>query len=205
MGGYFIVLNRDTLIVEYQGFKADLDGYEEGQATSIVGVCRPPTVLEGEHSVQLQISLTSIFAKTLQITLWAGISAPNISVRYFLRVEWIERIGLIWQTGRWAAVFSETSTCIRLFDFFRIRITALWCSFTLSGLGLCEIDLIPEEKTLVRPECWDNWVVPRLWSGSTVGWQDDYYDVDDNDGECIGNDHHDDANAKPVWYWRPSQ
>ena len=71
--------------------------------------------------------------------------------------------------------------------------------------GLCEIDLIPEEKTLVRPECWDNWVVPRLWSGSTVGWQDDYYDVDDNDGECIGNDHHDDANAKPVWYWRPSQ
>ena len=60
-----------------------------------------------------------------KITLCAGISAPNISVRYFLRVEWIERMGLIWQTGRWAAVFSETSTCIRLFDFFRIRITAL--------------------------------------------------------------------------------
>ena len=106
-------------------FKADLDRYEEGQTTAIIRVCRSTTVLEGEHSVQLKISFR-IFVKNVQITLCAGISAPNISVRYFLRVEWIERIGLIWQTGRCAAVFSETRTCIRLFDFLRIRITALW-------------------------------------------------------------------------------
>merc|ERR1719500_2073933 len=33
-------------------------------------------------------------------------------------LELMERMGLIWQTGRWAAVFSETRTCMRLFDFF---------------------------------------------------------------------------------------
>ena len=80
--------------------------------------------------------------KTVQVTLCAGISAPNISVRYFLRVEWIERMGLIWQTGRWAAVFSETRTCIRLFDFFRIRITALWCSYQVLNVRLMMVNYL---------------------------------------------------------------
>ena len=38
----------------------------------------------------------------------------------------------------------------------------------------------------MRPECGDHWVVPRLWSGSTVGWkeeEDDDVDVDVDDDD----------------------
>ena len=44
------------------------------------------------------------------LRLCGGKSEPNISVMYFLRVECIERVGLISQTGRCAAVFSLTKT-----------------------------------------------------------------------------------------------
>ena len=54
--------------------------------------------------------------------LCGGKSFPNISIMYFLRVEWSERFGLISQTGKWAEVFSETRTLTRLFSFFRMTI-----------------------------------------------------------------------------------
>ena len=39
----------------------------------------------------------------------------------------------------------------------------------------------------MRPECRDNWVVPRFWSGSTVGCQEDD-DFDDDDDIDDDND-----------------
>ena len=38
----------------------------------------------------------------------------------------------------------------------------------------------------MRPECWNNWVVPRFWASSTVGWQEG--SDGDGDGDCDGDD-----------------
>ena len=57
--------------------------------------------------------------------LWGGKSLPNISIMYFFRVEWIDRVGLISHTGKCAAVFSETKTLTRLFSFLRITMISL--------------------------------------------------------------------------------
>ena len=81
---------------------------------------------------QLQLSIIQSFSKKKSaygfrktFTLCWGISAPKISVKYFFSVEWMERAGLISQTGRCAPTFSDTSTCTRLLDFLRMRMTAL--------------------------------------------------------------------------------
>ena len=52
-----------------------------------------------------------------------GRSDPKISVMYFLSVEWRLLVGLISQTGKWAAVFSETRTWTPLVAFFRTTTT----------------------------------------------------------------------------------
>lgn len=53
-----------------------------------------------------------------------GKSEPKISVIYFLRVEWRERVGFNSQTGRCAAVFSLTRTHTALSDRRRTAMTS---------------------------------------------------------------------------------